>query len=301
MKSYRMIDVHCHLDDPSFESDLDSVINDAKSVGVEKFVLSALVDVGIEKALQIAITHPCVRLSIGAQPQSVNEATYRELILKIEGAVKNSQVIALGEVGIDRGREGGDISLQEKFFREAIRLASSRKLPLIVHSRGAGREAIKIIADEKPDIPVDMHAFDGRVSTAFDASKKGLMFSIPPSIARSEQKRALASRLPLSSIMLESDAPALGPDLEKRNVPSNLVITVRVIAQEKKVGEDEVADFAYKNSHAFFLGRLRVKLPASPQCNSCKVWRLLDRRPCKALFSACSEGPLRYVLTIPSL
>ncbi len=251
-----MIDVHCHLDDSSFEADLEDVMQDAKAKGIEKFVISALVDVGIERAFEIASRHPCAKLSVGAQPQSVSEENYRELLLKIEETLKRNGVVALGEVGLDRGREGGDITLQEKFFRECVRLADSNRLPLVVHSRGAGREAIEVLLDERPNVPVDMHAFDGRTSAAFEASKKGMMFSIPPSLSRSEQKKALVKRLPLTSIMLESDAPALGPEPGKRNVPSNLLITLKAIAQEKNLSAQEVADSTYKNSVSFFLGRL---------------------------------------------
>lgn len=251
-----MIDVHCHLDDSSFETDLEDVIKDASAKGVEKFVISALVDVGIERAFEIASRHPCAKLSVGAQPQSVTEKNYRELLSKIEEGLKRDGVVALGEVGLDRGREGGDITLQKQFFRECVRLADSKRLPLVVHSRGAGREAIELILDEEPSIPVDMHAFDGRASAAFEASKKGLMFSIPPSLTRSEQKKALVKRLPLSSVMLESDAPALGPEPGKRNVPSNLIMTLKAIAQEKNLSVQEVADSAYKNSLSFFLGRI---------------------------------------------
>ncbi len=251
-----MIDVHCHLDDSSFEADLEDVIHDAKAKGVEKFVVSALVDVGVERAFEIALTHSCVKLSVGAQPQSVTEENYSELLLNIEEALKRHPVVALGEVGLDRGREGGDITLQKKLLRECVRLADSKKLPLIVHSRGAGREAVELLLDEKPEIPIDMHAFDGRVSTAYEASRKGVMFSIPPSIVRSDQKKALIKRLPLNSIMLESDSPALGPQPGTRNVPSNLLATLKVIAQEKNATMQEVAESAYKNSLSFFLGRL---------------------------------------------
>ncbi|HEV51200.1 MAG TPA: TatD family deoxyribonuclease [Thermoprotei archaeon] len=256
MEAYRMIDVHCHLDDFSFETDLEDVIRDAKARGVEKFVISALVDVGVERAFEITSRHPCAKLSVGAQPQSVSDGNYRDLLVKIEETLKRNGVVALGEVGLDRGREGGDITLQKKFFRECVRLADSNRLPLVVHSRGAGREAIELLLDERPNVPIDMHAFDGRASAAFEASKKGIMFSIPPSLIRSEQKRALVKRLPLTSLMLESDAPALGPEPDRRNVPSNLIITLKTIAHEKKLSAQEVADSTYKNSVSFFLGRL---------------------------------------------
>ncbi|MFP3220252.1 MAG: TatD family hydrolase, partial [Candidatus Marsarchaeota archaeon] len=248
-----LIDVHCHLDDPSFERDLEEVIQKAKSNGVKVFVLSAMLDLGLTRAIKIASDHACVELSVGAQPQSINENNWKAVLENMEEALKTGKFIAVGEVGLDRGRGGGDLTFQEKFFREAIRLAESKKLPLVVHSRGAGREAIRVLLDEKPNVNVDMHAYDGRVSTAKEASEKdGIFFSIPPSVARSDQKTRLVKALPITSILLESDAPALAPEPGERNTPSNLIVSVSSIAKIKNLTQEWLASTTSKNAQRFF-------------------------------------------------
>ncbi|MGC8631251.1 MAG: TatD family hydrolase [Thermoprotei archaeon] len=251
METLCAVDVHCHLDDPLFDNDIESVISDARNKGIKNFVISAMLDLGIERALMLASKYPWIYLSLGVQPQYVTDNNWKDLVNQFHEKL-SSKFIAVGEVGLDRGREGGEITAQEKFFREALRTASSKKLPVVVHSRGAGRNALSIIYEEKASVPVIMHAYDGRVSSAVDAVKHNVFFSIPPSIIRSEQKLRLVHALPLNSMLLESDAPALGPNANERNVPSNVLITANVIAKEKRVGLENAINTMTENAQKIF-------------------------------------------------
>jgi len=251
MESLCAVDVHCHLDDPLFDNDIESVINDARNKGIKGFVISAMLDLGIERALMLASKYPWIHLSLGVQPQYVTHDNWKDLVNQLHEKLSSS-FIAVGEVGLDRGREGGEITIQEKFFREALRIASSKKLPVVVHSRGAGRNALSIIYDEKPSVTVIMHAYDGRVSSAVEAAKHNVFFSIPPSIIRSEQKLHLVHALPLNSMLLESDAPALSPNANERNVPSNVLISADVIAKEKKISLENAINTMAESAQKIF-------------------------------------------------
>ncbi|MCK5008743.1 MAG: TatD family hydrolase, partial [Spirochaetales bacterium] len=126
------------------------------------------------------------------------------------------RLAGIGEVGLDRWivKEEADRSVQETIFRRYIDLAIELDVPLNVHSRSSGRQAIATLLD-RGALRVQLHAFDGKASTAGPAVEAGYFFSVPPSILRSRQKQKLVRALPLGSLLLESDSPVLGPDPQR--------------------------------------------------------------------------------------
>ena len=239
-----MIDVHAHLEDEAFERELDLVIERARKAGVRAIVTSVIYPEDLERAVEIVERfHGYVFLSIGLDPAVVDE----EKFLQQQEAVRRyaSRIVAVGEVGLDyyyvRDRE--DRARQEKMFREWIRVARDYGLPLVVHSRSAGKYAVQVLFDEEFYDAV-MHAYDGSVGWAMDAASRGVKFSIPPSVWFSTQKQKLVRRLPLDSMLLESDSPVLSPRRGERNEPANIVYSVKKIAELKRVSEREVAETA---------------------------------------------------------
>jgi TatD DNase family protein len=95
---------------------------------------------------------------------------------------------------------------------------------------------------------VQLHAFDGKAASALQAAEAGFFFSIPPSVIRSRQKQKLVKRLPLSSLLIETDSPVLGPLPKERNEPANAVIAVDAIAEIKGVDRTEVLQTVYQNT-----------------------------------------------------
>lgn len=99
---------------------------------------------------------------------------------------------------------------------------------------------------------VQLHAFDGKFGAALPALEAGFFFSIPPSIVRSEQKRNLVKKLPLSSLLIETDSPVLGPAPHERNEPANAIIAVKAIAELKGVSETEVMEAVGENARKLY-------------------------------------------------
>ncbi|MEM4576675.1 MAG: TatD family hydrolase [Candidatus Nezhaarchaeales archaeon] len=246
----RLIDVHCHLHDEAFDGDRDNVIKRALDNGVEVMVTSTLSLHELKKAFEIARRHEYVKVSAGFNPLNTSMTEAEELAREVK-RVRNS-ILAIGEVGLDFFfMKGEDRDAQVKVFRFWISVASELKLPIVVHSRSAGRYAIELLIEEDYD-RVLMHAFDGSSGWALKGVSKGFLFSIPPSIVRSRQKIKLVRSIPLDFLAVESDAPVLGPTPTERNEPLNIVVGATKIAEVKKIDLAEACEALYSNSKSFF-------------------------------------------------
>ena len=246
----RFIDVHCHLHDEAFDNDRDEVVERALKSGVEIIITSTLSIRELKKALDIAEKYDCVKVSAGFNPLNFSVLDAEEVAREIKRL--RDKIVAIGEVGLDffyaRGEER---ERQVDIFRFWISLASELKLPLVIHSRSAGKYAIEVLVKEGYD-RVLMHAFDGSSGWALKGVSRGFMFSIPPSVMRSQQKVKLVKSIPIEHLMVESDAPVLGPEPEKRNEPSNVVVSATKIAEIKGVDLNEACEVLYLNSKSFF-------------------------------------------------
>ena len=239
-----LIDVHCHLTAPEFEGRVREVVEKSVKAGVKAIITSGL---GYEdglKALEIS-DYRIVYPSLGVSPYMLEG--YEQVIELISR--ESRRIVAIGEVGLDywrvRDDEGRD--RQRRVFREFIELSKSLDLPLIIHSRSAGKYALEILFEMKAE-RVIMHAFDGAAKHAVKAVERGYMFSIPPSIARSQQKRNLVKRIPLENLLLESDSPVLSPVAGQVNYPWNILVSAEWIGKIKGVSIEKVIEVTGRNA-----------------------------------------------------
>lgn len=241
------MDVHCHLTAREFENRVHLVVREAFEAGVKVIITSGLGYRDAIRALEISdgrIIYP----SIGIAPYELEG--YEEVLKLIER--ERSRIVAIGEVGLDYWRGSREERhLQQMVFEEFIDLARSLDLPLIVHSRSAGKYALEILARKRVD-RVLMHAFDGKAEHAARAAARGYMFSIPPSIARSRQKQKLVEKLPLDSLLLESDAPVLAPTRGEVNHPRNVRVSAEWISRIKGVSLEAVEEKTTSNALELF-------------------------------------------------
>ncbi|XP_075719422.1 deoxyribonuclease TATDN3 isoform X3 [Rhinoderma darwinii] len=201
-----VVDCHCHLSAAEFSHDIDSVLVEARAIGVQALVAVAEHSAEFEKVIQLSrrypgLIFPCLGVHPvqASQPEQQRSATLKDLedaLPLIE--LYRDELVAIGEVGLDFtpriAKTDDQKEEQRQVFIRQIQLAKQLGLPLNVHSRSAGRPTINLLKEQGAE-HVLLHAFDGKPSVAMEGVKAGFFFSIPPSIIRkAETGEAAASR-----------------------------------------------------------------------------------------------------------
>ncbi|XP_042599141.1 putative deoxyribonuclease TATDN3 isoform X2 [Cyprinus carpio] len=253
------IDCHCHISAEDFDSDIDDVIQESKKAGLVALLAVAEHAGEFEKIIQLSqrfpgFVMPCLGVHPVQDPAQPRGALPEDLDAALPLIDKYKEdIVAIGEVGLDFtprvvNSDAGKDGQRQVLIRQA-QIAKELKLPLNVHSRSAGRPTIHLLKELGVE-NVLLHAFDGKPSVAMEGVKAGYFFSIPPSIIRSDQK--LVKQVPLESMCLETDAPALGPEKQVRNVPRNISISAEYIAKIKGVPLEKVMEVTTQNALRLF-------------------------------------------------
>ncbi len=249
--SLPLFDAHAHMYADAFASDLEEVLNRATARGVQAILsVSENLDEA-QQILDLAARYPLLKPCAGLYPTLLDREAAAEMLDFIRQ--HQDRLVAIGEVGLDywKVQEPADREVQRDILAAHIALAQELDLPLNVHSRSAGRHAIAWLR-ENGATRVLMHAFDGKAATAKAGIEAGYYFSIPPSIVRSPQKQKLVRQLPLERLLLESDAPVLGPEHGQRNEPHNVWISCVTIAALQERTAEEVAQITTANARRLF-------------------------------------------------
>lgn len=257
-----LVDSHCHLDFPDFADDLAGIVARAESSGVGRMVTISTRVNRLPELLAIAERFANVYCSVGTHPHQADEEdgiSADELVR----LAQHPKVVAFGEAGLDYFYEHGSRDAQERGFRTHIAAARETGLPLVIHTREADEDCGRILEDEmaKGAFRAVLHCYTGGRDLAMKAIDLGLLISFTGILTfkKSQALRDLAAELPADRIMVETDSPYLAPGKYrgKRNEPSYVVETAKVLAETRGVTLDEIARQTTEN---FF--RLFGKVPA---------------------------------------
>ncbi len=234
-----LVDTHAHIADKDFNFDLPEVLERAKSAGVDHIIAVSETLDDVRKNLRLAKEYDMILLAAGLYPTHLDLDQAEIMIDLIR--MNRDKIVAIGEVGLDywKVQDSKDRVIQREIFESFIKLSLELDKPLNVHARSAGRPAIEKLIEQGAS-KVQMHAFDGKASTALPGVEAGFFFSIPASIVRSRQKQKLVKRLPMDCLLLETDSPVLGPDPTVRNEPANLTIALEEVARLKDIEIDDL-------------------------------------------------------------
>jgi len=257
-----LVDSHCHLDFPDFSGDLDAIVARAAQAGIGRIVTISTPVRRLSELITIAERFPNVYCSVGTHPHHADEedGIAPEELIELTGHPK---VVALGEAGLDYFYDNGSPQAQARGFRAHIAAARATGLPLVVHTRDADEDCVRILQEEAAKGPFRavLHCYTGGRELAMTAIELGLSISFTGILTfkKSEALRALAAELPADRIMVETDAPYLAPGKfrGKRNEPAYVVEVAKVLAEARGVSLEEISRQTTEN---FF--RLFSKVPS---------------------------------------
>ncbi|MBL4875374.1 MAG: TatD family hydrolase [Cohaesibacteraceae bacterium] len=256
-----IIDSHCHLDFPDFEQELDDIILRAEKAGVGRMVTISTRVKQFDRIRAVAERFDNVYCSVGTHPHQAAEepdVTVEELVL----LAKHPKVVAIGEAGLDYFYDFAPREAQAEGLKRHIKAARHTGLPLVIHSRDADKDMINILESAMLDGKFDaiLHCFSSGPELARRGVEMGLYLSFSGILTfkRSQEIREIAKTIPLDRLLVETDAPYLAPQTfrGKRNEPSYVVETAKVLADIRSVEYDEIA---LQTTENFF--RLFKKVP----------------------------------------
>jgi TatD DNase family protein len=260
-----LIDSHCHLDFPDFATELDGVVDRARSAGIARLVTISTRVARHAQVLAIAERFPDVFFSVGTHPHYAHEelhVTAGDLVAR----TRHAKIVAIGEAGLDHHYDNSPRDAQERGFRSHIAAARETGLPLVIHSRDADDDMARILEEEtgKGAFPAVLHCFTGGADLARRAIALGHFISFTGILTfkNSTALREIAASLPADRILVETDAPYLAPGKHrgKRNEPAFVIDTANVLAETRGISFDAIARQTTEN---FF--RLFAKVPRPAQ------------------------------------
>ncbi len=226
-----LVDSHCHLDFPEFDGRLDAVREEMRAHGVTHALCISVSLAGFPKVLDLAQTYDNFFASVGVHPDhedhtAVDSAQLVEL-------AQHPRVVAIGETGLDYYRVSGDLEWQRERFRAHIRAARECRKALVIHTRQAAEDTLRIMREEGAgEAGGVLHCFTESQEMADTAMEMGfhISFSGIVTFKNAVALKAVAQRVPLERLLVETDSPYLAPvpHRGKTNQPA----LVRYVAEE---------------------------------------------------------------------
>ncbi|AKM31845.1 DNAase [Pandoraea faecigallinarum] len=248
------IDTHCHLDAAEFDADRATVIANATAAGVAGLVVPAVECATFDAARAAARAVPGGAYALGIHPlytPRAREEDIATLRVAVERAMGDPRFVGIGEIGLDYFVKTLDTERQQFFYVEQLKIARDFDLPVILHVRRSQDALLKQLRIFTPRGGI-AHAFNGSRQQADMFVERGfcLGFGGQMTFDRALQIRRLAVEMPLSSIVLETDAPDIAPEwiYKQRNSPAELPRMAKVLAALRGVTLEVLSEATCANA-----------------------------------------------------
>ena len=253
-----IIDSHCHLTYEPMSSSLDDTIKRANNDGVEYLLTISTEDKSFKNILNIIQKYKSVYGTYGIHPHEAKKHKSIRSNHIIDNIKKSKKIIGIGESGLDFYYNHSEKKDQISSFLEHIDASQKTNLPLIVHTRSAEEETLKILKEsvQKNDLKILIHCFTGTKKFAFKLLDIGAYISASGVVTfkKSKELAETFKEIPSDRILVETDSPYLAPEplRGKPNEPSYITHTVRFLSTLKNVSYENFSDSTTKNFFNLF-------------------------------------------------
>jgi len=243
-ENFQIIDTHCHMDMAEFRPDLDLVLERSRRNGVTDFVIPGFIRTGWDRILKICKQRSCLHASLGLHPDYL-DLHRGEDVEELRELSKQKELVAIGEIGLDfqRGRAGE--REQKELFAVQLSIAREANLPVILHIRKGYDQVLAALRRKQFENGGIVHAFNGSRQQADHFMKMGFKLGYGGTLTyeRARRIRKIAAEVPLTSIVLETDAPYM-PLAGRRgedNSPEYLSEVLDILASLRRESKEEIA------------------------------------------------------------
>lgn len=252
-----LVDSHCHLDFPDFQSRLPEVLALASKAGITRMVTISTHVARFDAYKALAEAYESIFFTIGTHPH--NAAAEPDVPAgQIIELSRHPRCIAIGEAGLDYHYDKSPRDIQVRVFRTHIAAARETGLPLVIHARNADEDMITILADEmnRGRFSAVLHCFSSGAELARIGVELGLYVSFSGILTfqNSNEIRQIAANVPPDRLLVETDAPYLAPvpHRGKTNEPAFVAHTAHVLAEVIGVSDDKIAEITTGNFYRLF-------------------------------------------------
>jgi TatD DNase family protein len=237
------LDSHTHLDIMGLP--VPEVLAAARAAGIAR-VVTVGTDVASSRwAARCAAEHDGVYAAVAIHPNDTGSVT-EEALAAIEALAGEPRVVAVGETGLDYYRDHAAPPVQQRWFREHIRLAKRTGKALMIHDRDAHADVLRLLEEEGPPPRVVFHCFSGDVAMAKQCAEAGYVMSFAGNLTfgNAQPLRDAAAAAPADLVLVETDAPFLTPvpNRGRPNAPAMAADTLRCLAEVQGVPVAELCD-----------------------------------------------------------
>ena len=254
---HRFVDTHCHFDFPPFTGDEEQSIAKAAEAGVQAIIVPSVEAAYFSRVLDLAAQHPALYAALGLHP-IVIERHRDEDIERLDEIVQTAgdKRVAIGEIGLDLYREHPHFERQQTILDAQLRLAKRHDLPVILHSRRTHDKLAMHL--KRIDLPRKgvVHGFSGSLQQAQRFIELGYKIGVGGTITylRASKTRDVMAQLPLSALLLETDAPdmPLNGFQGQPNRPEQAARVFATLCELRKETEEAIASALLENTRSVF-------------------------------------------------
>ena len=248
-----LTDTHCHLFYDQIKTDLDSVLERAKTLGVNRFICVATNLDDANECLDLSKKYESIYASVGIHPHDSKDAP-KNYLLELEKLSESKKVVAIGEIGIDNYRNHSPQDIQKKVMIEQMDLAYKLNLPIVFHNRDADNEIFDVLK-KHPFHKALSHCFSSNLDFAKKLIAHGIKISFSGNITfKNAINTEVVENISINDFMLETDCPFLAPHPFRgsKNEPKYVLKIAEKIAELRGETLEQIALSTSKNAEQFF-------------------------------------------------